>query len=74
MEIWQAYYSLKSEECPHCGTDARDLMEFTMQDLKCPVCKHEYSRKTRWSENMMGINRNAVTQELTDEQIEKLEK
>jgi len=42
FELWLAEDLLRSKECPSCGVEPRDLMEFQVDDIKCPVCKNKY--------------------------------
>ena len=47
FELWLAEEALRSDECPFCGTEPRDLMEFQVDDIKCPVCKNKYGKVRR---------------------------
>lgn len=40
--LWMADDELKSLECPNCGVEARDLMDYEYQKRHCPVCKSDY--------------------------------
>lgn len=42
--MWAAEESLRADECPNCGIDGHDLMDYTSIKLTCAVCKHEYLR------------------------------
>ena len=44
FEIWIAEEALRGDECPFCGMEPRDLGEYEMHDIKCPVCKHTYGK------------------------------
>lgn len=51
FSIWLAEETLRADECPFCGIEPRDLGEFEMHDIKCPVCKHTYGKlrkPNRW--------------------------
>ena len=50
FELWLAYEMLKSEQCPNCGLEARDLMEFELVPVRCPHCKNEYKRIRRFDQ------------------------
>jgi endogenous inhibitor of DNA gyrase (YacG/DUF329 family) len=50
MELWIAYDMVKSEECPNCGVEPRELMEWEMVHVKCPICKQSHGRVKRWGE------------------------
>lgn len=54
FEIWVAEYEIRADECPFCGMEPRDLGEFEMHDIKCPVCKHTYGklRKPKWQSSV----------------------
>lgn len=44
FEIWLAEETLRADECPFCGVEPRDLGEYEMHDIKCPICKHTYGK------------------------------
>ena len=44
FEIWLAEEALRADECPFCGIEPRDLSEFELHDIKCPICKHTYGK------------------------------
>jgi hypothetical protein len=51
FEIWAAEYALRADECPFCGMEPRDLGDYEMHDIKCPICKHTYGKlrkPNRW--------------------------
>lgn len=47
FELWMALAQVRSTECPSCGHEARELMEWDIVEVKCPVCKHTYGRVKR---------------------------
>jgi len=47
FELWHADDLLRADECPFCGVEPRDLMEFQVDDVKCPICKHKYGKIKR---------------------------
>jgi hypothetical protein len=42
--MWLAEEALRADECPFCGVEPRDLSEYEIHDIKCPVCKHTYGK------------------------------
>jgi len=44
FSMWLAEEALRADECPFCGVEPRDLSEFEVHDIKCPVCKHTYGK------------------------------
>lgn len=44
FELWMALANVRSHECPNCGHEAKEMMEFRLIDVKCPLCKHKYQR------------------------------
>jgi hypothetical protein len=44
FEIWIAEEAIRADECPFCGMEPRDLGEYEMHDIKCPICKHTYGK------------------------------
>jgi len=44
FELWMALAMVRGEECPNCGREARELMEWELHTIKCPICKHEYEK------------------------------
>lgn len=47
FELWLAEDILRSDECPACGVEPRELMDFEVEDVKCPVCKNKYGKVRR---------------------------
>lgn len=47
FELHMALAMLKNDECPNCGVEPRDMGEFTVVEVKCPVCRQTY-HKTRY--------------------------
>lgn len=52
MEMWYGLEMLRQEECPNCGVEPKELMEYTTVKVKCPVCKHESARVKRYDEKI----------------------
>lgn len=52
LELWYGYAMLKQDECPNCGVEPRDMMEYATVEVKCPVCKHQHARVRRHDEKM----------------------
>lgn len=50
FSMWVAEEALRSDECPFCGLEPREMGEYELHDIKCPVCKHTYGklRKPNW--------------------------
>ena len=48
FELWQAQAMLKSEVCPNCGLEAKDMMDYELVKVKCPNCKTPYQRIRRF--------------------------
>lgn len=46
FELWLALAAKQQNECPHCGHEAKDLMEVEIVKMHCPVCKEDYNRST----------------------------
>ena len=44
FELWLAEESLRADECPFCSVEPRDLMEYQVEDVKCPICKNKYGK------------------------------
>lgn len=54
LEIWFGLAMLRQDECPNCGVEPVDMMDYTTEPMKCPVCKHEHHKVKRYSSSMMG--------------------
>jgi len=48
LELWMAYSMVKSEQCPNCGLEARDMEYYELKPVHCPHCKHDYKRIARY--------------------------
>jgi uncharacterized Zn finger protein (UPF0148 family) len=48
FELHMALSMIQTDECPHCGVEPRDLMEYNYGEVKCPVCKNSYGKVRRW--------------------------
>jgi predicted Zn-ribbon and HTH transcriptional regulator len=46
FELWMALAHVRSHECPNCGHEAKEMMNFQLKHAKCPICKYEYHRTT----------------------------
>lgn len=44
FDLWILENMCRSDECPHCGVDPKDLMDFEVRDIKCPICKSKYGK------------------------------
>ncbi len=47
FELWMAEEILRQFECPNCGHEARDMNEYMLVDVKCPICQTKYGRTQR---------------------------
>jgi DNA-directed RNA polymerase subunit RPC12/RpoP len=47
FELWMAEDAIRADECPYCGVEPRDLMDFEQSEIKCPVCKQKYHKTKR---------------------------
>lgn len=47
FELWLSEEALRADECPFCGTEPKELMEYEVHDIKCPVCKNKYGKVRR---------------------------
>jgi len=51
LELWMAEDQLRHDECPNCGVEPRDMMDWDYVKLHCPTCKTDYNvtrRRTPW--------------------------
>ena len=48
FELHVALSMLRQDECPNCGVEPRDLMEYNYGEVSCPVCKQTYGKVRRW--------------------------
>ena len=60
FEVWMALAMLREDECPNCGVEPRDMMEFNYGEVKCPVCNSHYGKIRRWGSS-------AVLREVSDQ-------
>lgn len=44
FDIWKAEFGLRNDECPACGHEVRDMMDFSAHEVKCPICKTSYMK------------------------------
>lgn len=44
FELWLSLSAKRQDECPHCGHEAKDLMDVEIIKMHCPVCKEDYNR------------------------------
>jgi hypothetical protein len=44
FEWWQGLAMLRQDECPHCGVEPRDLMDYEIREIKCPICREKYHK------------------------------
>ena len=67
FEIWIAEEALRADECPFFGMEPRDLGEYEMHDIKCPICKHTYGklRKPKTWQSSAQLGHSGVSQEAT---------
>lgn len=47
FELWMAEDAIRADECPYCGVEPRDLMEYEQVKVHCPVCKADYTKTRR---------------------------
>lgn len=47
FELWMGLQLLRQDECPECGVEPKDLMEFETVKFHCPVCNHDSFRVKR---------------------------
>jgi hypothetical protein len=48
FELWMALAMVRQDECPNCGVEPRDMMDFAFGEVHCPVCKQDYGKVRRW--------------------------
>ena len=52
FELRMALEMIRQDECPNCGVEPRDMMEYGTQEVHCPVCKNNYHKVrklgTKW--------------------------
>lgn len=53
FELHLALSMVKQDECPHCGVEPRDMNEFGVVSLRCPICKADYSRLRHYPSGLM---------------------
>lgn len=44
FELWLTEYGLRSDQCPACGHEARDIGQYHSHTVKCPICKTDYMK------------------------------
>lgn len=44
FELWLGLAYARATECTHCGVDPRDLMKYSLNEIKCPVCHQMYHK------------------------------
>lgn len=44
FELWMALAMVRSDECPNCGREAREMTQWVTHEIKCPICTHKYER------------------------------
>lgn len=47
LELRYALALLRQDECPNCGVEPRDMMDFETTKQHCPVCGHDYEKVKR---------------------------
>jgi len=47
LQLWMAEDEIRAVECPYCGVEPRDLMDYEYIELHCPTCKSKYHRTKR---------------------------
>lgn len=55
LELWMGLSLVRAEECPSCGVHAGDMMKWQNLEVKCPVCKHQYTRN-RFIEDVVDLH------------------
>lgn len=48
FEMWKARELIRQHECPYCGVETKEFMEYDVVEVKCPVCKTKYHRMKRY--------------------------
>lgn len=44
LVFWKGLQLVRRYECPNCGLEARDMMDYTTVPMSCPVCKTKWDR------------------------------
>jgi uncharacterized protein (DUF983 family) len=44
FDMWLALASVRADECPHCGVEPTQFMDFELADIRCPNCKQTYHK------------------------------
>lgn len=44
FEFWVGLAMVRGEECPNCGHEAKDMMDYQWLPAKCPICDYRYGR------------------------------
>ena len=47
IELRYALALLRQDECPNCGVEPIDMMEYETTTQHCPVCSHDYEKVKR---------------------------
>ena len=44
FDLWLALASVRGDECPHCGVDPVEFMDYELAEIRCSVCKQTFHR------------------------------
>ena len=47
FELWMALAMVREDECPRCGVEPREMMNYKTAAFTCPVCGWEGERVRR---------------------------
>lgn len=57
IELWMAEYTIRGNECPFCGIEPRDMEDFSIHEIPCPVCKEKYKKVRRSEPWLSSVHR-----------------
>ena len=44
FELWVALAAKRANECPNCGHEANEMMEYEQVKMHCPICATDYHK------------------------------
>lgn len=47
FDIWVGLAQKRQHECPSCGKEVREIMDYSVSKQHCPICSHDYYRTER---------------------------
>lgn len=50
FDTWMAEDEIRSFECPFCGVEPSEMMEFDYKKVHCPNCSSDYHKTVRRAE------------------------